>query len=81
MFIERRRILIDKKDMVKALEILDNNKATWHGLTKLKLGCCNFEKAPDCWFIALSVSNKKWATILKTFVEKEVVLLPETTGY
>lgn len=78
---KRRRILIDKKDMVTVLEILCKYDSCWQDMANMKVGRCGWAKAPDCWFVHVNVTDKKWASILREFNNKKVTLLPETVGY
>lgn len=77
----RRRIFIDKNDMVTVLEILCKYEVCWHDLANLKVGRCGWAKAPDCWFVHVSVGDRKWNNILKEFKNKGVTLLPETVRF
>ena len=78
---KRREILIDKKDMVTVLEILCKYDSCWQDLANLKVGHCGWAKAPDCWFVHVSVTEHKWFFILKEMKNKNVTLLTDLVRY
>lgn len=81
LFIERRRIFIDKSELTKALGVLDKYDLTTSTIADLKLGRCGWKNSPNCWFIHVSTTDKTWFRVLQDFVKEDVKILPETQRY
>ena len=72
-------ILVDFGQMEKILKIFDGLDVFYK--RRVFMGNCGWAKAPNCWYVHLSCSDKMWYSILEKLSEEKVELLPETTGY
>ena len=75
-----RNILIDEKDIMTFLKVVDEIELIqFH--TNFHIGRTRWAKAPTAWYASFNVTDKKWYKLLKSLKESGVDLLPETTGY
>lgn len=56
---KRRHIVVNKKDLVKALEVINQNK-----IYNMDIGSCGWDDLSK-WFIHFNATNKKWGNIVQ----------------
>lgn len=75
----KHEILVDYSQLALTLKVLDEFDITLN--RKMTMGNCCWKKAPKCWFIGMTISNKEWYGVLKRLKEERVIILPPYIGY
>ena len=78
---ERRRILVTKKDIGDIFEIVYEMGLQLDGHVNLAIGNCGWQKAPDCYYVLVTLNDKYYNIFLKNIKERNIELLPETIRY
>lgn len=78
---ERRRILVDKSNVGDILEIIYKLGLQNDGLINLAIGNCGWAKAPDCYYIYVTLNDRYYYKFMRYVKDNDIELLPETTGF
>lgn len=78
---ERRKILVHKKHIGDIVEIIYKMGLQQEGLINFTIGNCGWAKAPDCYYIYITLNDRYYFKFLKMVKDYGINLLPETIGY
>lgn len=63
LFKHRHKIVLDEKDVMKALKIIDDTSIICI-LNEMEIGNCGWADEPTMWFIHFTFANTDWSDCL-----------------